>query len=94
MQETPSGPGRNKTSLSWAIITVMEEFISWISWGIIIILCLTLGLAPYRPPHIWEKLLMLMRGELVRPVDWFDLLLHAVPWALLVLKAVYAVKGK
>lgn len=84
----------NKTPLSWAIITLMEELVSRISWLIIIILCLTLGLAPYRPPHIWEKFLMLIRGELVRPLDWFDLLLHALPWALLVLKAVYAAKGK
>jgi hypothetical protein len=29
---------------------------------------------------------MLAAGELVRPIDIFDLLLHAVPWLLLALK--------
>jgi len=31
---------------------------------------------------------MLSRGELIRPLDIFDLLLHAAPWVLLVLKLV------
>ena len=46
-------------------------------WGLVILLCLTLGLAPFNPPHIVEKLGMLFRGELVRPLDWFDLVFHA-----------------
>jgi hypothetical protein len=58
-----------------------------IGWDLLIIACLTLGLAPYRPPHVWEKLLMLRRGTLRRPLDWFDLLLHGAPWILLLLKA-------
>ena len=29
------------------------SFIDRIGWDLIIIACLTLGLAPYRPPHIW-----------------------------------------
>ena len=63
---------------------------SWIEqlpWAIVILLCLTLGLAPFNPPHIVEKLGMLFRGELVRPLDWLDLVFHAIPWVLLVLKA-------
>ena len=66
---------------------------SWLdglSWPIVILLCLTLGLAPFAPPHIWEKLQMLAQGRLVRPLDWFDLLLHAAPWILLLLKGVRA----
>ena len=59
-----------------------------IPWMIIVVLCLTLGLAPFAPPHLVEKLQMLSAGELKRPIDWFDLLLHAAPWALLVLKIV------
>jgi hypothetical protein len=31
---------------------------------------------------------MLSRGTLVRPIDWFDLLLHSAPWLLLIGKAV------
>lgn len=54
--------------------------------SLIIVACLTLGLAPFTPPHIWEKLNMLVSGELKRPVDWLDLLFHGVPWVLLILK--------
>ena len=58
-------------------------------WIVLILLCLTLGLAPFRPePHIWEKLRMLAAGTLTRPIDIFDLLMHAAPFALLALKAV------
>jgi hypothetical protein len=64
------------------------EFISKMRWDLLILACLTLGLAPFAPPHIWEKLQMLFRGELARPIDWFDLVLHGTPWVLLLLKAV------
>lgn len=56
---------------------------------ILILAALTLGLAPFVPePHIWEKLKMLVAGDLVKPVDIFDLLMHAAPWALLAAKLV------
>lgn len=49
----------------------------------------TLGLAPFWPePHLWQKLKMLVSGELSRPIDIFDLILHASPWALLSLKLI------
>lgn len=52
-----------------------------------VLLALTLGLAPFVPePHLWEKLKMLAAGTLSRPIDIFDLLYHAAPWVLLVLK--------
>lgn len=60
-------------------------------WSLLIIACLTLGLAPFNPPHIWEKLQLLARGRLVRPIDWFDLILHGTPWLLLVLKGFFSV---
>ena len=60
----------------------------------VILFCLTLGLAPFSPPHIVEKIQMLVRGRLVRPIDWFDLFLHGLPWVVLCLKGVYAIKGK
>ena len=54
---------------------------------ILIVLALTLGLAPFVPePHIWEKLKMLAAGTLVKPIDIFDLLMHAAPFVLLALK--------
>jgi hypothetical protein len=67
---------------------------SWLDnlpWLVVIVLCLTLGLAPFTPPHLWEKLQMLAQGRLTRAIDWFDLLLHAFPWVLLILKGVRAV---
>jgi len=77
----------------WYTFSV-ERWISHISWPVVILLCLTLGLAPFYPPHILEKLQMLMKGRLVRPIDWFDLLLHAAPWVLLVLKGIMSLKNR
>ncbi len=57
-----------------------------IPWAVVLVLCLTLGLAPFAPPHLVEKLQMLFEGRLVRPIDWFDMLFHAAPWILLLLK--------
>lgn len=64
---------------------------SWLDnlpWAVVVLLCLTLGLAPFAPPHLWEKLRMLAQGRLVRPLDWFDLLLHAAPWVLAIVKGI------
>ena len=68
----------------------MESFLDKITWDLAIIACLTLGLAPFRPPHIWEKLVLLSRGELRRPIDWFDLFLHGAPWVILLLKIAFS----
>ena len=57
-------------------------------WSLVLLLCLTLGLAPFAPPHLWEKLRMLAAGRLSEPVDWLDLLFHGAPWLLLAAKAV------
>ncbi len=62
-------------------------FLDQIPLSIVIIAALTLGLAPFVPePHLWEKLKMLMGGTLVKPVDIFDLLMHAAPFLLLIAK--------
>ncbi len=70
----------------------MRELLDRLPWGVLVVLALTLGLAPFRPPHIVEKLGMLFRGTLRRPIDWFDLFLHGAPWLLLVLKAAVSVR--
>ncbi len=55
--------------------------------SLLLVLCLTLGLAPFTPePHLWEKLKMLAGGTLIRPIDILDLLFHGTPWLLLILK--------
>ena len=55
-------------------------------WRFVLLACLTLGLAPYAPePHIWGKLRWLAGGGAgMRLMDWFDLLLHGLPWLLLI----------
>ena len=61
----------------------------------LLVLCLTLGLAPVTPePHVWEKLKMLLAGTLFNPVDIFDLMMHALPFILLLLKLILLVKEK
>ncbi len=46
-----------------------------------------MALAPFTPePHLVEKLRMLTQGTLTRPLDVFDLLLHAAPLLLLALR--------
>lgn len=63
------------------------NWIDKIPYSLLIILSLTLGLAPFTPmPHLVEKMTMLLAGELARPVDIFDLLMHASPMALLIFK--------
>ena len=64
-------------------------FLDQIPLTLLVLAALTLGLAPFVPePHIWEKLKMLAAGTLTRPIDIFDLLLHAAPFVLLALKLV------
>ncbi len=48
------------------------------------IFSLTLGLAPWSPPHIIGKVKWLFGGAVgMQPMDWFDLVLHGTPWILL-----------
>ncbi len=58
-------------------------------WGTLVMAALLLGLAPFAPePHLLAKLRLLMAGELVKPIDIFDLLMHGAPLLLLGLKFV------
>lgn len=53
----------------------------------LVIAALALGLAPLTPePHLWQKLRMLANGTLSRPIDIFDLVMHASVPLLLVVK--------
>ena len=62
-------------------------FLDQIPLSLLVVAALTLGLAPFVPePHIWEKLKMLFAGTLAKPIDIFDLALHAVPFLLLAAK--------
>ena len=63
--------------------------------SILIIAALTLGLAPFFPEsHITEKIRMLVSGNLTKPIDIFDFLMHGLPFVLLAAKlARMALKG-
>ena len=58
-----------------------------------LIASLTLGLAPWSPPHIIGKVQWLMGGAVgMEFMDWFDLVLHGTPWVLLI--GAIVVEGK
>lgn len=53
----------------------------------VVIVSVWLAVAPIVPePHLVEKLRMLLQGTLTRPLDIFDLLLHATPLPILAIK--------
>lgn len=56
------------------------------NWRLVILLCLTLGLAPFFPePHIYGKLKWMLGGaEGMTIMDWFDVLFHGLPFVLLI----------
>jgi len=68
----------------------MAQVADWfdrIPLGMIAVPALLLGLAPFYPePHVWEKIKLLLAGDLTRPIDIFDLLLHGLPLVLLAIK--------
>lgn len=57
----------------------------WSDWKLVLVACLTLGLAPFVPePHLWGKLRWLAGGAVgMKAMDWFDLAMHGLPWILL-----------
>jgi hypothetical protein len=67
----------------------MFAWIDRLPLSVLLLVALTLGLAPFLPePHVWEKLKLLAAGELARPIDIFDLFLHGMPWLLLAIKII------
>ena len=56
------------------------------NWKLIVLLCLTLGLAPFYPePHIVGKIRWIVGGANdMQLMDWFDTLLHGFPFILLI----------
>jgi hypothetical protein len=55
---------------------------------------LTLGLAPFNPPHILGKIQWILGGnafsgeDAMQAQDWFDVLVHGSPWLLLLISMV------
>jgi hypothetical protein len=65
-------------------------------WKFVLIACLTLGLAPFVPePHIWGKLRWVAGGAVgMKPMDWFDLVYHGLPFVLLIRLFILKLLGK
>ena len=58
-------------------------------WIWLLLLAAWMAIAPVSPePHLVEKLRLLSQGALVRPLDIFDLALHATPLSLVAIKLV------
>ena len=55
-------------------------------WKLVLLICLTLGLAPFFPePHILGKLKWILGGTIGMELkDWFDVILHGFPFVLLI----------
>ena len=65
-----------------------------LDYKLLIPLALLLGLAPFfRQPHIIEKIRMLAAGNLGKPIDIFDLIWHAWPFALLAYRIVLDIRN-
>lgn len=56
------------------------------NWKTVLILCLTLGLAPFAPePHIVANLRWVAGGAVGMGLEnWGDLAMHGLPWLLLI----------
>ena len=55
--------------------------------GLLVVLAVMLGIAPFgSQPHLVEKMVMLLNGNLSKPIDIFDLVLHSIFSVLLILK--------
>ncbi|MBE9490152.1 MAG: hypothetical protein IMY67_07665 [Bacteroidetes bacterium] len=65
-------------------------------WKLIILLCLTLGLAPFYPePHIVGKIKWILGGATnMQFMDWFDVVLHGFPFILLIRLAIIKLTPK
>lgn len=72
----------------------MKETIN--NWRFVILLSLTLGLAPFVPePHIWGKIKWIAGGAKGMAVlDWFDFVFHGLPWLLLIRLSILKLKEK
>jgi hypothetical protein len=72
----------------------MKEKIN--NWRFLIILSLTLGLAPFVPePHIFGKVKWILGGANgMQMMDWFDFFFHGIPFFLLLRLILLKLRGK
>ena len=63
----------------------------WTRYAPVLLACLLLGLAPFVPePHLVGKIRWVMGGAVgMKPMDWFDLLMHGSPFLVLLGMGLY-----
>lgn len=65
----------------------MLKLIDKIPIALLVVMAVLFSLAPIQSePHLLEKTRMLFSGDLSKPVDIFDLFMHATPLTLLVIR--------
>lgn len=65
----------------------MLRWLDALPYSILIVFAILMLLLPFRPmPHVLEKLIMLKNGQLIKPIDIFDLFYHLIPTILLIIK--------
>lgn len=70
------------------------------NWKLFLIASVTLGLAPFNPPHILGKIKWILGGnafsgkDAMQLQDWFDVFLHGSPWILLVVSVILNLSSK
>ena len=70
------------------------------NWKLFLLASLTLGLAPFNPPHIWGKLQWILGGNAfsgenaMQFKDYFDVFLHGSPWILLAISLILVISQK
>lgn len=70
----------------------MFKYIDRIPLLPLVVAAVFMSLAPFSPePHLLEKSRMLINGELIKPIDIFDLFLHSF---LIVLLAIRLIRYK
>lgn len=62
-------------------------------WSLLVIVALLLAVVPIGESHLLQKWRMLFSGTLRRPLDWFDLIMHTTPIALIALKGFLALRS-
>jgi hypothetical protein len=73
-------------------MTALEQYLPY-RW--LVPIAILFALAPFRPePHLVEKVRMLFAGTLKRPIDIFDLALHATPLLLLLVRLAWDLLGR
>lgn len=72
----------------------MTKMFQAIPYSVLVPIAILMALLPFFPmPHLVEKLTMLFRGTLKKPMDIFDLIFHSAPLVILLIKFLTEKRG-